>query len=86
MYAKMKKRIGELNRIAGIILHHGMQLSCLLLVIGLAVRLKGSLLGGDSFYLSYLSQYIVEAGVTITAISVIGGLMFDYYFKKHNTE
>jgi hypothetical protein len=33
-----------------------------------------------------LSKYIIESAVSTAAIVLIGGLMFDYYFKKYKPE
>lgn len=86
MVSKIKKRFGELNTTSSLIIKHGMQFSCLLISIGLLMHLLNSYSGNYSIYLSSLSKYITEAAVTITAIIMIGGLMFDYLFKKNKTE
>ncbi len=86
MYSKIKKRFDELGSVPSLIIKHGLQLSCVLLSAGFIVRLINNCSGSFSFYLRALSQYIAEAGVTISAIIIIGGLMLDYYSKKSNAD
>ncbi|MCK9478135.1 MAG: hypothetical protein M0R40_01360 [Firmicutes bacterium] len=86
MINKIHRRFKELSDISSRIIIYGMRLSCLLMCVGLALHLLNVHAKYGSFYISLLSKYISEAAVSITAIIIIGGLAFDYYFKKHKSE
>ena len=76
MRNSIKKRLNELSTVSARIIKHGMQLSCLLILIALAISTHGDL--------STLPKYITEASVSIFAIVIIGGLMFDYCVKRNS--
>lgn len=86
MINKIKHSFSELSAISSLIIVHGMRLSCLLMSAGLALCLSNARSGRYSIYLGALSKYISEAAVSIVAIIIIGGLMFDYYSKKYKSE
>lgn len=82
----IESRFSELSKNASLIIRHGMQLSCLLISAGLILYMVNMYSGNYSPSQSTLSKYIIEAAVTISAEIIIGGLMFDYMFKKHKSE
>jgi hypothetical protein len=86
MINKIRHRFKELSDISSLIIVHGMRISCLLMCAGLVLRLLNAYSGSYSIYISTLSKYISEAAVSIVAIIIIGGLMFDYYSKKYKSE
>ena len=74
MRNSIKKRFDELSAVAARIIKHGVQLSCALMFTALVlIRVEN--------YIA-LSKYITESAVSVFAIVVIGGLMFDYCAKK----
>ena len=83
MISKLK-RLDELSDISSRIIVNGMRLSCLLMFTGLALHLVNTYSGNYSLYMVALSKYIIESAVSTAAIVLIGGLMFDYYFKSTN--
>lgn len=83
MKNKIKKRFNELSKISSLIIKYGMQLSCILMFAGLSLYVMNTYSSNLSLSQISLSKYIIEAAVTIAAEIIIGGLMFDYYFKKH---
>lgn len=86
MISRIKKSFRSLSETSSLIIKHGMQFSCMLISIGLAMHLLNIYSGNYSIYLGMLSKYVTEAAVTVTAIILIGGLMFDYIFKKNKKE
>ncbi|NLB82425.1 MAG: hypothetical protein GX800_12635 [Clostridiaceae bacterium] len=86
MLNKFKCRFKELSDIASRIIIYGMRISCLLMLVGLVLYLLNNHTQNSSMYVLLLSEYISEAAVSIAAIIIIGGLMFDYCFKKYKSE
>ena len=86
MLNKFKCRCKELSDIASRIIIYGMRISCLLMLVGLVLYLLNNHTQNSSMYVLLLSEYISEAAVSIAAIIIIGGLMFDYCFKKYKSE
>lgn len=80
------KKLGQLTRVSMIILKYGMQIACAVLGAGLFMQVLN--INSESYSLSLSEQATatVESAVSIFAIVVIGSLLFDYTYKKHNCE
>jgi len=75
MRNNIKKRLDELSAVSVRIITHGTQLSCALIFGAVALTFMGKN--------SMLPLYIAESAVSVFAIVIIGGLMFDTVSKRN---
>ena len=82
----IKRRISEMNKISSLLLKHGTQTACIVMAAALAAQIFNINSGNYSIRMSLAVTAAAESGAAIFAITVIGGLLFDYIYKKYNAE
>jgi len=83
---KILTSFNELSSISLKVITYGTQLSCLLIIAGLWVYLTNDHSSNYSYTLNELSKTIAETSALVFAEIMIGGLLFDYYAKKHSND
>jgi len=83
---KIITSFNELSTISLKVITYGTQLSCFLIIVGLWVYLTNDYSSNYSYTLNELSKSIAESSALVFAEIMIGGLLFDYYAKKHSSD
>ena len=86
LFNKILTSFNELSNISLKVITHGTQLSCFLIIAGLWVYLTNDYSSNYSYTLNELSKTIAETSALVFAEIIIGGLLFDYYAKKHSSD
>jgi len=86
LISKIITSFNELSSVSLKVIRYGTQLSCFLIIAGLWVYLTNDYSSNYSFTLNELSKTIAETSALVFAEIIIGGLMFDYYAKKHGND
>jgi len=84
MMSKIIKSFKELSVIPAKLIKYGIQINCILIIIGVFLYLNNDYSSNYSFSLNELSKLIVSTSAFIFAEIIIGGLLLDYYTKKYS--